>query len=332
MSVRIVPRLPGAGGASFLLVALTALAPAGCWDRTTPELEVRLESGFLAESASPEPSLPWPGEPVRFVYASVLSPERSTLTYAHLSTYLSTKLQRNVEIVRRRTYAELNELLRTGGADAGLVCTGAFAAGADEFGLEPIAVPVIAGKRTYQSYVIARRYSGFADFRDLEGASFAFTDPLSNTGYRYVVARLHDLGLDPESFFSRVLFTYSHDNSIEAVQDGIVDAGSVDSLIWDELVRRDPSLGQRLVIVERSEEFPINPLAASPLIDPELRSQLEAVFLGMADDPDGRRILEELGTEAFVEPTDQELAGYRAIGRSWQALAAAHLPAGTGSH
>jgi phosphate/phosphite/phosphonate ABC transporter binding protein len=301
----------------------------GCWDRAEPDIRVRLEGG---EVMQPSVEVDSDDEAtVRFVYASVLSPERSTLTYAHLGRYLSSHLGRPVEIVRRRTYAELNALLRSGQADAGLVCSGAFAIGEKEFGLEAVLIPVIAGKRTYRSYVVARVASEIATFDDLQGRSFAFTDPLSNTGYRYVAARLHDRGLAPGSFFSQILFTYSHDNSVEAVRDGIVDAGAIDSLVWDELLRRDPSLSRDLVIIDRSEEFPINPIAVSPHIDPSLRAELVRVLTQMDADPTGREVLEELGTDRWEEPTSKESEGYARIARSWSELGPAPEPTGAGA-
>ncbi len=246
-------------GAALLLLAMAA---AGCWDRADPDTTVRLRSGPVVPSSGGTPVDGSAPPPIRFVYASVLSPERSTLTYARLGAYLSQRLGRPVEIVRRRTYAELNELLQSGKAEAGLVCTGAFAAAGGGRGLVALAIPVIRGSTTYRSYVIARRDSGLESFDDLRGRVFAFSDPLSNTGYRYVAARLRDAGTDPDAFFSRFLFTFSHDNSIEAVLDGIADAASVDSLVWDELIQRDPTLERDLVIVDRSEPFPINPVAA----------------------------------------------------------------------
>ena len=300
---------------------MIALVLAGCSGSSETGIDIRLDSKLAAVT----PSSPKRKEIVRFVYASVLSPERSTLTYARLGSYLAGKLERPVEIVRRRTYAELNELLRTGRAEAGLVCTGAVAAGEARFGLQAIAIPVIGGKTTYQSFVITRRDTRLTTFSDLQGRPFAFTDPLSNTGYRHIVDRLLSQGSSPDQYFSRVMFTYSHDNSIEAVRDGIVDAGCIDSIVWDELIRRDSTLAQDVIIIERSENFPINPLAVAPSIDQGLREALVDVFLTMAEDDEGRTILWELGTEAFEAPTAETLAGYRAIANSWQRLRAAGL-------
>lgn len=318
------------GGIAALAVLVATLLFAGCWDRAGPDLEVSLSERPIPEATPASGGVvDSTALPLRFVYASVLSPERSTLTYARLASYLSARMGRQVEVVRRRTYAELNELLRTGAADAGLVCTGAFALG-EEDGLEAVAVPVINGKRTYRALVIVRRDSGLSSFDDLRGESFAFTDPLSNTGYRYVADRLRRRGTDAQSYFGSVMFTYSHDNSIEAVRDGIVMGGTIDSLVWDELVRRDPELRHDIAVIEESEDFPINPVAASPHMDPDLRRQFVDVFLRMHEEPGGRRVLAELGTDRFVPPTEAELEGYRAIARSWELLGPAPVAPGVG--
>jgi ABC-type phosphate/phosphonate transport system substrate-binding protein len=198
----------------WAVALLTSQAITGCQRGGEAEIAVRLESGPLVAEHGVEPTIPDEPELIRFAYASVLSPERSSLVYAHLGAYLSAKMDRPVEIVRRRTYEEVNELFRTGVVHAGLVCSGAFAIGQVRFGLEALVIPVVGESTTYRSYVIARRDSGVDSFDDLRGLAFAFSDPLSNSGYRYVAAKLHDQHTTPAEYFARSLFTYSHDNTI----------------------------------------------------------------------------------------------------------------------
>ncbi len=304
------------------LVLVMAASASSCDRERDVETPVRLSSGptiGLSDTTGRNP-LTGPENGLRFVYANVLSPERSTLAYAELAGYLTAKLGRPVEILRRRTYAELNSLLQNGAAEAGIICTGAFAVAHEEFGLEALVLPVVDGEITYRSYVIARRGAGRDSFEDLRGVAFAFSDPLSNTGYRYVAAKLRARGTDATAFFGRHFFTYSHDNAIQAVLDGIADAGSVDGLVWDHLVRLDPAVEAQLVIVDRSEEFPINPVVVSPGISSNLRRALKTALLEMADDPRGVVVLNDLGTDRFVEPTAATHAGYAAIAQSWREL------------
>ena len=46
--------------------------------------------------------------------------------YADLGNYLEQKLGRPVERIQRRTYAEINDLLRTGEVDLAFVCTSSY--------------------------------------------------------------------------------------------------------------------------------------------------------------------------------------------------------------
>lgn len=298
------------------MACLAILVPfaLSCGTDEEPAIEVRLTSGPVVATRVAKPGR---DRPIRFAFASVLSPELSTVPYARFTTYLADRLDRRVEIVRRRTYGELNEMLREGRADAGIVCTGAYTVGREEFGLRQLAVPIMQGKTTYRAYVITRRAGAYSDLESLRGVVFAFSDPLSNTGYRYVAAKLHARGEVPEQFFARTVFTYSHDNTIRAVRDGIARAGVVDSLIWDELVRDDPGLLTELKIVERSEDFPINPVVASPRAGADLARELSELLLAMASDPVGADVLGGLGISGFTLLPE---ASYDAVAQSWREL------------
>jgi phosphonate transport system substrate-binding protein len=52
--------------------------------------------------------------------------------------------------------------------------------------LRLLAVPVWRARPVYQSCPIAGQTSAIASLGDLRGRSFAFSDPLSNSGYPYV--------------------------------------------------------------------------------------------------------------------------------------------------
>jgi len=278
-------------------------------------IEVRMRGRSVSVKATDRPE---PNTTVRFVYAGVLSPERSTVPYARFASYMTGRLHRPVEVVRRRTHAELSELLRTGHAAAGLICVGAYAAGREQFGLRLLVVPTVDDKVTYQAYVLARRELEASTFEDLRGSVFAFSDPLSNSGYRYVAAMLDTRRTNPEDFFGRTFFTYSHDNTIAAVSDGIADAGVVHGAIWNQLVREVPGIGDRLMVIQRSEEFPVNPVVASPHISDELARELSRMLLDMPSDAAGREVLNDLGISGFVRLSDSV---FDPITQSWRELA-----------
>lgn len=303
-----------------MLLAIVAFAlTIACRSRDEPVRDVRLTTGPFATLAQPSSGARPEQSPVRFVLASVLSPDRSTLPAARFASHLTARLGRPVTIVRRRTYREVNDLLRNGHADAGIICAGAYAVAHEEFGLRILAGTVVNGATTYRAYVITRRGSGKARLDDLAGAVFAFSDPLSNTGYRYVAHVLHARGTSPSRFFGRTFFTYSHDNTIRAVRDGIADAGVVDSLVWDQLLGEDPRLANEVEIIDRSDEFPNSPVVVSPRADADLVARLSRALHDMPSDAAGAEILHDLGISGF---TDVPESAFDPIVASWRELGA----------
>ncbi len=110
------------------------------------------------------------------------------------------------------------------------------------------------------------------------------------------------LGGAPEDFFSKIIFTYSHDNSILAVARGLVDGASVDSLIWDYYQAKDSRWTSKTRIIRRSEPFGIPPVVVSPALDPAVKETLGTVLFTMHEDPQGKAILDELHVDRFVPP------------------------------
>jgi len=127
--------------------------------------------------------------------------------------------------------------------------------GHQEFGLQLFLVPVYFGKTVYYSYLITSKASKINNFLDLQNKAFAFSDPLSNSGYFYPAYLLAKINQTPETFFSKFIFTYSHDNSLQAVLDGIVDGAAVDSLIYDYELSLNPNLIYKIKIIKKSPPF-----------------------------------------------------------------------------
>lgn len=240
--------------------------------------------------------------PLRVAIAAVISPKATFETYSPLLDYLAKRLDRPVELLQRPSYFEINELLRTGQADVGFICGGAFVEGERQGYMELLVVPEIDGSTTYQALIIVAAENPYRSFEDLGGQRFAFTDPLSNSGRLYVQHRLAKMGETPDSFFGETIYTYSHDNAIRAVAQGIVDGATVDSLVYDALVRTEPILGQRLRVVERSRPFGIPPVVVHPDLDPVLKAAVRQALLDVHNDPRGRQALAVLYVDRFAPP------------------------------
>jgi len=239
---------------------------------------------------------------LRVAVAAMVSPKETFIYYRELIDYIGAKLDRDVVLVQRKTYGEVNDLLTREHIDLAFICTGPFVTGNEKFGFEAIATPVIRGQPVYQSYLIVHRDSPFHALEDLKGRDFAFTDPDSNTGAMVPRYWLKQMGVKPETFFRTVIYTYSHDNAIMAVAKKLVDAAAVDGHLWEYYQLRNDFYSGKTHVIKKSEPFGSPPLVISNAMDPGLKSTLVHVVLTMHEDPEGLRILTGLLIDRFEAP------------------------------
>ncbi len=258
------------------------------------------------EPEATEPARSVASSTLRLAVAPVISPLESFSLYQELASYMGLKLGQPVEFIQGKTYAEINDLVRTGSVTLAIVCTNPYLQGQEEFGMEAIAaaVPEGADGPYYYSYLIVRRDSPAQSLADLRGLTFAFSDPLSNSGRLTPTYQLALMGETPDSFFRRYIFTYAHDNSIRAVADGLVDGAAVDSLIYDYLAWSEPDLVAKTKVLAKWGPFGNNPVVVNPSLDPTIKALLRQVFLSMHEDQAGVVILRRLRLERFVAPDD----------------------------
>jgi phosphonate transport system substrate-binding protein len=244
--------------------------------------------------------------PLRVAVAAVISPRGTVESYQALLDYLAKKLDRPVELVQRRTYAEINDLVESGLVDMAFVCTSAYVAGHDKFGMELLAAPQVNGETVYYSVLVVPADSLAQSMADLQGKVFAFTDPISNTGRNYPTYLVQQLGSTPEQFFARTFFTYSHDDALRAVASGLADGAAVDSLVYDFAILREPELAQQTRIIHRSPPFGIPPVVVRPGLRPQLKADLQSLLIDMGNGAEGRQALQVIGVEKFVVIDDAD--------------------------
>ncbi len=298
--------------------ALVALSPAllACPSSPFPEAQADLsrKPAGAAGTAAEQP------RKLRFSVAAMLSPQDTFESYSALFGLLGTRLGDKVEFVQRRTYREVNDLLATGQVDAAIVCTGGFLELERRFPgrIEVLAVPVVAGSSTYRSYVIAPAASGATSLADFAGKRFAYTDELSLSGRGYAIYWLRQRKLDPMTYFGSVQLTQSHDRSVEAVANGVVDGAVVDSLVYDGMIARRPALAKAVRIVDASPPFGAAPVVASTLVPAGRRTAIRDALLSLDRDPAAAAALAAVGIQRFVTPPPGLYEGARSVmGATW---------------
>jgi phosphonate transport system substrate-binding protein len=253
------------------------------------------------------------GDVLRVAVAAMISPKETFVYYQELLDYIGKSSGFSVQLVQRKTYDEVNQLFPKGQIDLAFICTGPFAASRKKFGFEALATPQVRGQPFYQSYLIVPKDSPYQQLEDLKGRVFAFTDPDSNTGSMVPRFWLVQRGETAESFFSKTIFTYSHDNSILAVAKGLVDAAAVDGHQWEYFERFNSGYTSKTRVILKSQPFGSPPLVASGRLQENARSKIQEIMLSMHTDADGRRILEKLQIDRFVAPREEWYEPARAM-------------------
>jgi phosphonate transport system substrate-binding protein len=236
--------------------------------------------------------------------STMISPVETFNLYKDLIDYISSKLGVPIEFKQRKTYSEVNNLLKENKLDFAFICTGAYLEARNKMPIEILVVPVVEGKPYYQAYVIVNNESNINSIDDLQGKSFAFTDPLSNTGYDYIINILKDRRTNPEKFFSKTIFTYAHDYSIQAVKRKIVDGATVDGLVYEYLKHFQPEKVEGIKIINKSRDFGIPPFVVQKNLDPKLKLELKNIMLTMHQDSEGKKLLNKIMIDKFIEADD----------------------------
>lgn len=240
------------------------------------------------------------GSRLRIAIGPMRSTRQSFERYSGLFAAAGRLAGEPVELVQRQTLAEVVALVEHRRVFAALVCGGSYLRAQDDFGAVLLAVPRIDGATSYRAEIIVPRESPARGLGDLRGKTFALTDQLSTGGSIFPAWLLRSRNTSTDAFFGKVLFTKGHDNSIEAVAEGLADGASVSGQALADAARERPELARRVRVIERSPPLGNPPLIVHPGADPELRRRLESALLRLHEDPAGRAALAGAGIERFV--------------------------------
>jgi len=178
--------------------------------------------------------------------------------------------------------------------------------------LRLLSIPLYRGKPLYQSYLIVPRSDQkTASIVDLKGDVFAYSDPDSNSGFLVPQAELVRQGIEPQYFFAKGFFTWTHRDVVAAVAAGVAQGGAVDGYVWETLSITHPELTGNTRVVKRSEYFGFPPFAVNRDLPESRYQELRKVLLGMQDDAEGRELLAQLNLDGFVPGDDSLYDGIR---------------------
>jgi phosphonate transport system substrate-binding protein len=179
-----------------------------------------------------------------------------------------------------------------------------------ESSVEILAVPVRLGRRyrarpIYFSDVVVRADSRFHFFSDLRGASWAYNEPRSHSGFNVVRFHLAELGHE-RGFFSAVYQSGAHLTSVQMVLSGAVDGAAIDSTVLEWSAAGHKELMDDIRVIHTLGPSPVPPWVISKRVPEKLRGEIRALLIGMERDPVGKTILEGSGVARFAVAQDRD--------------------------
>ncbi len=168
----------------------------------------------------------WRTKYPEIVFAMIPEENSSGVTdrYTPFVAYLTKALGTKVTLRIANEYSALIEGQRAGNIHIGYYGPASFArALVTAVKTEAFAIDVNHdGSKGYYSVFYVKKDSPYQKVEDLKGKVLGLVDPNSTSGYNMPLFTLDKMGLDPDTFFSNVLITGSHENAVIALAGGQV--------------------------------------------------------------------------------------------------------------
>lgn len=198
--------------------------------------------------------------------------------FAPLGAYLEQETGLKVSFVPVTDYASVVEALATRKID--MAWLGGFTFVQARIRTQGSAVPLVqrAEDASFTSKFITAN-ADIKDLADLKGRTFAFGSPSSTSGHLMPRYFLGQAGVNPDRDFRNVAFSGAHDATVAFVQSGKVDAGVLNTSVWDKLVEQNKVDTSRVrVFATTPSYFDYNWTVRGDL-DPALQAKLSQAFL-----------------------------------------------------
>lgn len=161
---------------------------------------------------------------VVFGFNPFVSPEQIREKYVPILESICNEAGLKARTLILKDYDDIARSVNEEIIDAGWLSPLAYVQAKKESPVIPLASPVVNGRSDYKGLIITRKDSGIRNLHDLQGKRFGFVDKKSASGYLYALDMLKKSRLDTR--LGEPIFLGSHDQVIEAVLSGEVEAGA----------------------------------------------------------------------------------------------------------
>ena len=206
--------------------------------------------------------------------------EKNDATYRPLADYLAKKLGRTVELRTVDSWEGLAKSLSTGETDIALLGPWGYVLANNQANAQVISTILYDGKPEYFAIMVTSPESGINSPKDLKGKTFAFGDKGSTSGYLIPLHFFMQQGIDPETYFSKVLYT-KHQAIETQVTQGALDAGADYNRNRNAMIEQGLIKAEKSKIIWQSAPLPNDAFAVSATLykDKALVAQIQSALL-----------------------------------------------------
>jgi len=229
-----------------------------------------------------------------------ISPLQIRKMYVPILERVAQSMNMKARTIIVKNYEALSEGVGEGMIDIGWFSPFAYVNAHDRHDVVPVVTPKVSGKASYNGYIIARKDGVVKTMSDLKGKTFGYVDENSASGYLYARDSIKQNHMDPDRIFSEVTFLGNHDNVIDAVLAGEVDAGATYNEAMDAAKLKGLDIS-KIQIISKTEDIPKDVLAARKDLDALIIQKLKEAFVEF-DSYEGI----ETKVQGFIESHDHQ--------------------------
>lgn len=160
----------------------------------------------------------------------------------------------------------------------------------------------MAPDEVFRGIFVARKDRNLTSPQQLRGEKVSFPAPTALAATLMPLWFLHSHGVDVRTEITPV-YAGSQDSSIMNAYAGITAAGGTWPPPWELWSKQNPIEAAQMEVVWQTDPLPNNGVVVHNRVPAVLAQAVARVLVQMADDPEGKKLLEAAGFEGF-EPAD----------------------------
>ncbi|MFY9075890.1 phosphonate ABC transporter substrate-binding protein [Malaciobacter mytili] len=242
----------------------------------------------------------WP-DSITFSAIPVAGSTSMKENFSNLTNYLSKQLGIKVELKLAGDYTSVITGMQRNHIDVAYLGPKSYVEAAKRAKAEALVVEVDAqsGLAGYNGTIITKKDSGLKTLEDLKGKTWAFTSSQSTSGTLVPSVMFSKKAIDPQKYFSKVIYSGGHEASILSVKAGKIDAASTNNLDFNRGEGIHWSKDD-FNIIWTSSLIPGAPIAARSDLPTSLKMALKGALVSYND----KEGLKKLKNKGFIKVDD----------------------------